>query len=134
MAAQYPNHIALTTLCILQYGQIPPYEFHKEKKGKIEEFEARKRTREEEDMKCAIEAKEKEKKRIKKKTEEFYQTFPKFKEINICFDTSRQKVITMLFDYKYRNIYKSKKELDLAMKPITKDKLLKELYKALESS
>ena len=40
----------------------------------------------------------------------------------------------MLFDYKYRNIYKSKKELDLAMKPITKDKLLKELYKALESS
>ena len=62
MAAQYPNHIALTTLCILQYGQIPPYEFHKEKKGKIEEFEARKRTREEEDMKCAIEAKEKEKK------------------------------------------------------------------------
>jgi len=114
-----------------------PCEFHEEKQRRIEEYEerieARKRKWEEEGKKRAIEAKEKEIRRIKKKTEAFYQTYPIFKEINICFDTSRQKVIAMLFECKYSNIYKSKKELDLAMKPIIKDKLLKELYTALES-
>lgn len=33
----------------------------------------------------------------------------------------------MLYDYKYKNIYISKKELDLAMKPIISDKLFEEL-------
>lgn len=111
-----------------------PYEFHEKKRRTIEEVKARKRKWEEEDKKRAIEAKEEEIRMIKKKTEEFYQTYPKFKELNISFDTPRQKVIAMLFDYKYSNIYKSKKELDLVMKPIIKDKLLKELYTALESS
>ncbi|KRG15603.1 hypothetical protein ACA30_05795 [Virgibacillus soli] len=105
-----------------------PYEFHEEKRRRIEEFEARKRKWEEEAERRAIEAKEEEIRITEKKTEEFYQTYPKFKEMNICFDTSRQKVISMLFDYKYSNTYKSKKELDLAMKPIIRDKLLDELY------
>lgn len=111
-----------------------PYEFHEKKRRTIEEVKARKRKREEEDKKRAKEAKEEEIRRIKKKTEEFYQTYPKFKEINISFDTPRQKVIAMLFDCKYSDIYQSKKEFDIVMKPIIKDKLLKELYTALESS
>ncbi|WP_244856787.1 hypothetical protein [Oceanobacillus sp. J11TS1] len=111
-----------------------PYEFHEKKRRTIEEVKATKRKWEEEDKKRTIEAKEEEIRMIKKKTEEFYQTYPKFKELNISFDTPRQKVIAMLFDCKYSDIYQSKKEFDLVMKPIIKDKLLKELYTALESS
>ena len=33
-----------------------------------------------------------------------------------------------MYDYKYNNLYKSKKELDVAMKPLIKDELLQELY------
>lgn len=105
-----------------------PYEFHKEKQKVIEEFKERERKWEEEAKQRAKEAKERVAQILKEKTEEFYQTYPEFKKMNICFDTSRQKVIAMLYDYKYGNIYKSKKELDLAMKPVIKDELLKELY------
>lgn len=64
----------------------------------------------------------------KERNEEFYQIYPNFNNTEIYFDISRRKVIAMLYDYKYKNIYKSKKELDLAMKPIISDKLLEELY------
>lgn len=34
----------------------------------------------------------------------------------------------MLYDCKYKNNYKNKKELDLAMKPIMRDEILEELH------
>lgn len=48
--------------------------------------------------------------------------------MNINFDIPRNKVISMLYDLKYSDSYKNKKELDLAMKSFIKDKLLDELY------
>ena len=76
--------------------------------------------------------KEREKQIQKKRIEKFYYTYPEFNSLGILFDTPRRKVIAMLYDYKYKDTYKSKKELDLAMKPIIKDDLLKELYTAIE--
>ena len=105
-----------------------PNEFHNEKQKVIDEIKARERKWEEEAKQWAKEAKEREKQIIREKTKEFYQTYPEFEKINICFDTPRQKVIAMLYEYKNSNMYKSKKELDLAMKPVIKDELLKELY------
>lgn len=94
-----------------------PYEYHNEKQKEI----AIERKDEEE-------AKEREKQIIKEKIKEFYQTYPAFEKMNISFDISRQKVIAMLYDYKYSDMYKRKKELDLAMKPVIKEELLKELH------
>ncbi|WP_226910158.1 hypothetical protein [Marinilactibacillus psychrotolerans] len=62
------------------------------------------------------------------RNKEFYRIYPNFKKMDIDFDVPRSKVISMLYDSKYRDSYKSKKELDLAMKPFIKDKLLDELY------
>ncbi|MFL2106032.1 hypothetical protein [Desemzia sp. FAM 23991] len=59
---------------------------------------------------------------------EFYHIYPNFKKRNISFDIPRNKVISMLYDLKYSDSYKSKKEFDLAMKPFLKDTLLEELY------
>lgn len=64
----------------------------------------------------------------KERNEEFYHIYPNFNNTEMYFDTPRRKVIAMLYDYKYKNIYENKKELDLAMKPIISDKLLEELY------
>lgn len=62
------------------------------------------------------------------RTKEFYLAYPNFEKMNINFDIPRNKVISMLYDLKYSDSYKNKKELDLAMKCFIKDKLLDELY------
>jgi len=105
-----------------------PDEFHEDKRRKIEEYQAIKKRREVEDKERAKRVKEKEKQIFKAKTEQFYRDYPKFEPMNIRFDSPRRKVIAMLYDYTYSDIYKSKKELDVAMKPVIKDDLFKELY------
>ena len=77
------------------------------------------------------EIQEKERKIEEKRRAEFYHIYPKFKDAGIYTNTPRLKVIAMLYDCKYKNIYKSKKELESAMKPIIKDKLLDELHMAI---
>lgn len=67
----------------------------------------------------------------KKSKEEFYRTYPNFNNTDIHLGTPRRKLIAMLYDHKYKNIYKNKKELDLAMKPIISDKILEELHLAI---
>lgn len=67
------------------------------------------------------------------RTKEFYLAYPNFEKMNINFDTPRSKVLSMLYDFKYHTVFKSKKELDLEMKPYIKDKLLEELYLAIST-
>ncbi|QMT19154.1 hypothetical protein H1Q58_16345 (plasmid) [Planococcus maritimus] len=67
----------------------------------------------------------------KKSMEEFYRTYPNFNNTDIHLGTPRRKLIAMLYDYKYKNIYKSKKELDLSMKPIMSNKILEELHSVI---
>lgn len=109
-----------------------PFDYYEEKQRKIEELKEWKKTREKarekEYREQAEKDKEREKQIKKKRSEKFYYTYPEFKSLGILFDTPRRKVIAMLYDYKYKDTYKSKKELDLAMKPIIKDELLQELY------
>lgn len=109
-----------------------PFDYHEAKRKKTEELKEQRKERmkawEKAEREWAEREKEREKQIQKKRIEEFYYTYPGFSSMGIRFDTPRLKVIAMLYDYKYRNTYKSKKELDLAMKPIIKDELLQELY------
>lgn len=70
----------------------------------------------------------------KKSKEQFYHNYPNLINTDIDLSTPRRKLIAMLYDYKYKNIYKSKKELDLAMKPIISDKLFEELYLVISNA
>lgn len=65
---------------------------------------------------------------IKQQIKEFYQAYPKFEKMDIHFDTPRKIILSMLFDLKYSNEFKNKKELDLSMKKYYRDELLDELY------
>ena len=105
-----------------------PFDYYEAKKKAIEELKALKDAREAEDIKQAEKNKEREKQIQKNRNEKFYYTYPEFNSMGIRFDTPRRKVIAMLYDYKYKDTYKSKKELDLAKKPIIKNELLQELY------
>ena len=109
-----------------------PFDYYEAKQKKREELKelkkARKRAMEKEDIEQAKKNKEREKQIQKKRIEKFYYTYPRFNSMGIRFDTPRRKVIAMLYDYKYKDTYKSKKELELAIKPIIKDELLQELY------
>ncbi len=111
-------------------------DYYEAKQKTVEELKARRGPRVKDEIELAEEYKAwkeaSEKQIIKKKTEEFYYAYPDFKKMSICYDTPRQKVIAMLYDYKYSNVYKNKKELDLVMKPVIKDELLKELYLVIE--
>ncbi|WP_035050927.1 hypothetical protein [Carnobacterium pleistocenium] len=70
----------------------------------------------------------------KQRIKEFYHAYPNFEKMNIMFDSPRKKVISMLYDLKYKNIFKNKKELDLAKKTFIKDELLEELYLAISDN
>lgn len=91
----------------------------------------RKLRREKEEVKRRAEYLLEEKKKIEERTEAFYNEYPNFEKQNITFDTPRKKIISLLYDLKYNAEIKNKKELDLAMKPIIRDKLLEELYLAI---
>lgn len=100
---------------------ISPEEWHKQ-------YLENKIIREKENEKGRIEQVIREEQESKQRTKGFYQTYPNFEKMNINFDIPRNKVISMLYDLKYSDSYKNKKELGLAMKPLIKDKLLDELY------
>lgn len=72
-----------------------------------------------------------EENKLKERTREFYQRYPYFEKMNIKFDTPRSRVIALLYEHKYHESFKNKKELDLAMKSFIKDELFEELYIAL---
>lgn len=57
-----------------------------------------------------------EENKLKERTREFYQMYPYFEKMNIKFDTPRSRVIALLYEHKYHEAFKNKKELDLAMK------------------
>jgi len=89
------------------------------------EMEERQRIEDELLRKKAV---EKAKQLKKEKERVFYSTYPEFKQLSIHPEISRQKIISLLFEYKYSESYKTRKELDSAMKPLIRDKLLSELY------
>ncbi|WP_135449560.1 hypothetical protein [Planococcus citreus] len=115
-----------------------PFDFHetrRRRKEKIkEEIEERRRKWEEEWTKGREERRAREEEIQKKQMEEFYRTYPKFKSKGIHPQTSRVKLINLLYEYKYNDSFKNKKELEAALKPMIKDKLLRELHIVLESS
>ncbi len=73
--------------------------------------------------------------RIKReeRTKEFYREYPDFEKLDITFDSSRKKIIAMLYDLDYSNEFQNKKELEKAMKSVIKDTLLEQLYSVISS-
>lgn len=114
---------------MLEQGKLAVAKEKERRREELEEPEKYKAKRE----KIEREIQEKERKIEEKRKAEFYHIYPNFKDAGIYSDTPRLKVIAMLYDCKYKNIYKSKKELESAMKPIIKDKLLDELHVAISN-
>ncbi|WP_341963562.1 hypothetical protein NM897_16905 (plasmid) [Planococcus maritimus] len=108
----------------LEQGKLAVAKEKERRREELEEPEKYKAKRE----KIESEIQEERRKIEEKRRAEFYRIYPNFNGTGIYSDTPRLKVIAMLYDYKYKNIYKSKKQLDLAMKPIIKAKLLDELH------
>lgn len=115
-----------------------PFDFYEARRRRNEEFKEemaeRRRKADKEWEEISKVYREREEQAQKKKVEEFYYTYPKFKDMGIHLETPRTKVIGLLYDYKYKDTYKTKKELSLAMNPFIKDKLFEELYLALENN
>ncbi len=63
---------------------------------------------------------------------QFYLNFPSFKKYNISPSQSRKKILDALFEYKYKNIFSNKKELNSFKINHKRDELLKELHSILE--
>lgn len=103
-------------------------EFYNERQKMIKKNKKTIEAREKENLRLEKEQKKRKEIEMKKRIEKFYNTYPKFKQRNINFNTPRQKVIKLLYNYKYNSAYENKNEFDLAMKPVIKDELLKELY------
>ncbi|GEK33080.1 hypothetical protein [Kurthia sibirica] len=75
---------------------------------------------------------EKQRKQFEKSEREkhilFNQKYPKFKNLGITVYTPRAKIINHLYDYKYNEQYKNKKQFDSAMKSFIKEELMDELH------
>lgn len=71
------------------------------------------------------------KEEAKQRVEQFYKSYPKFKEMNIDWDTSRSRIISLIYDLKYKESFKSKKDFDKSLKPLVKDKLYDKLHEVL---
>ncbi|MDE0583247.1 hypothetical protein ON064_09380 [Planococcus sp. A6] len=69
----------------------------------------------------------------KKRREQFYKTYPNFNNTEVHLGIPRRKLIAILYDHKYKNIYKNKKELELVMKPIMTEKILEELHSVISN-
>lgn len=106
-------------------------EFYQEKQDRINEINERNKRLEKDEIERQKAIKEERKQLVKKRNIEFHNNYPMFKKINVNYDTPRSKLISLLYDIKYKNKYKNKKELDLAMKPFIRDKLLDELHSFL---
>ncbi|EXJ24502.1 hypothetical protein ADIAL_0017 [Alkalibacterium sp. AK22] len=67
------------------------------------------------------------------RTKDFYREYPDFEKLDITFDSSRKKIIAMLYDLDYSTEFQNKRELEKAMKPVIKDTLLEQLYSAVSN-
>lgn len=70
------------------------------------------------------------KKLEKLKAEEFYFTYPKFKNLDINYDVKRQQVVALLF--KFNEQYNSFIKFQPAMKKYSMDELLKKLHSVVK--
>jgi len=107
-------------------------EYYDEKARKLQRIKDNQiqRERKQKELEIQWRKKEEERKRkeFNKKLEEFYIVYPSFEEVAIHFGTPRKRVLSMMFDYKYNNHYKTNKDFNKAMLPVIKDELLRELY------
>ena len=78
-----------------------------------------------------IEENKRKEKEERQRVAEFYKKYPKFKERNIDWDTSRSRIISLMYDLKYKDSYKTKKDFDKSLKPLIKDKLYDKLHEVL---
>lgn len=78
-----------------------------------------------------IEENKRKEKEERQRVAEFYKKYPKFKEKNIDWDTSRSRIISLMYDLKYKDSYKTKKDFDKSLKPLIKDKLYDKLHEVL---
>lgn len=99
---------------------ISPEEYQKQELERMKWEQEEKRWREE---KILV-----EEEKLKQRIKEFYRSYPNFEKMNIKFDTSRSKIISLLYELKYQGTFKNKKELDSAMKRFIKDELFEELH------
>ncbi|WP_246095134.1 hypothetical protein [Salinicoccus cyprini] len=115
-----------------------PFDFHDARRRREQELEEaleeRRRKADKEWEEISKACRESELQIQRRKAEEFYYAYPRFKDMGIHLGTPRAKVIALLYDYKFKDSFKTKKELDLALKPFIKDKLFKELYLALDKN
>src|SRR5690625_7481754 len=95
-----------------------------EKQNRKNKNNARKERLSEKEIQRQKEIKKEKKQLIMKKNVEFHNYYPLFKKININYDTPRLRLISLLYDNKYKNKYINKKKLDLSMKIIIRVKIL----------
>ncbi|ANU28271.1 hypothetical protein [Planococcus versutus] len=114
-----------------------PLEYHEEKERRREEFKQsiidKEKRLEQEYIERQKQLKISQKEWRKEDNERFYRDYPNFKDTGMQFHSPRLKIVALLYDYKYKETYKSKKELDSAMKPIIRDKLVEELYEIISN-
>ena len=67
-------------------------------------------------------------KELRELTIEFCKSYPKFKELGIDWNISRNKIISLMYDLKYKESFKTKKDFDKSLKPFIKDKLYDKLH------
>lgn len=72
------------------------------------------------------------KQNVLSKEEQFYKKYPLFKKLNVSPDTSRRKLINLLYEFKYSESFKNKKELEQTYKPVIRDLILDELHSLIK--
>lgn len=95
------------------------------------EFFERKAKRDKELEEWRIEENKRKEKELRKMTTEFYKKYPKFKDMDIDLNTSRNRIISLMYDLKYKESFKTKKDFDKSLKPFIKDKLYDKLHEVL---
>lgn len=78
-----------------------------------------------------IEENKRKEKELREMTVDYYKKYPKFKEMNIDWNTSRSRIISLMYDLKYKDSFKTKKDFDKSLKPLIKDKLYDRLHEVL---
>lgn len=107
-------------------------EYYDEKEKKFQRLKVMKIQREakqrEMDKQWRIKEEKRKKEELSKKIEEFYSKYPQFKDLNILFNTPREKVLTMMFNSEYNHEFDTYKDFRTSKLSIIKDELLEELY------
>lgn len=106
---------------------IKQYEEFKKNKQKMKK-EIESKIMELKNKKCDIQVK----KNLLESKQQFYREFPYFKKFNISPFQSRRDILADLYEYKYKNIFSSKKELNSCKINVLRDDLFKELHMILK--